>query len=172
MIMRVAISVDGFPKGPCDPISSGEVEDFQVVISDGLDSPPTNIQKGGLCVYMPNKIGSLNENDVSDTVEYQAPLANTKPVVNAEIQQSIRMEVYPNPAVAQTTIKTYLNDETAAINEIRVVDIQGKLMHQVKYTHADNGIYRLDTRTLRPGMYHIISSYGDIVESQKLIVVR
>jgi sugar lactone lactonase YvrE len=71
--------------------------------------------------------------------------------------------VYPNPASGQVTLSLY--DKAAYI---RVVDMQGRLVFEIKDIDAQEFI--LDITKYNKGIYFISTKMGDVIEKQKLVV--
>ena len=172
--MRVAISTDHYPKMPCDYIESGEVEDYTITISKGNQVAKKNIPRGGLCVYMPSKVGDTDVEKIIATEQEEQPKVSDLSVdTRSRISDNAyKLSVFPNPSVYYSILKLDLQGENQTVDNIRITDMTGRLMTQMTYTHLNDSTYKLDTHSINGGIYTVTAYVGDRIFSSKLIVAK
>lgn len=172
--MRVALSTDYYPKMPCDYIESGEVEDYTIIISNGNQTAKKNIPRGGLCVYMPSKVGDTDVEKIIATKQEEQPKVSDLSVETGSriSDNAYKLSVFPNPSVYYSILKLDLGGENQTVDNIRITDMTGRLMTQMTYMHLNDSTYKLDTHSINGGIYTVTAYVGDRVFSNKLIVAK
>lgn len=125
-----------------------------------------------------SKVGSLDEPetlvvDVRDVISdnLQASSENRSiEVKTIESNPSIRLA--PNPTTNLTTIS--LRSEIAEDSQINIYNSLGELVHHIDYKEilSSNREVIFDTNKLHGGIYQVVYSYSNKIDSKKLIVIK
>lgn len=170
-LMRIAISTQAFPRAACDIVEVGEVVDYVITISEGLDESEIIPEKGGLFVYMPNVIGE--NNSVDEVEEEVVEIAASTRLVEEELHVTYSLNVAPNPSTTSSKIVMYADGKPQAIRGIEVFDRSGKLYLRRDYMTNSRNEMMLQTHNWPAGMYSIraINHKGEMAQT-RLVVVR
>jgi hypothetical protein len=79
------------------------------------------------------------------------------------------MLVYPNPAGSEIFLDLKLTPESRERIEVRISDLLGRLLIHKSYEPVD-GIIRMSTESLTPGMYLIYVRVGDVIHAERLVI--
>lgn len=180
--MRVAISTDGFPGAPCDPIATGEVEDHLVIISDAIEQTPKDIVRGGLYVYTPNRVGKRttiktkkNATVPFDNSNIKNSLSVTMPTQTREIkhQEVLKLKLAPNPSLIESQVYLTADGESVDIQQIIVTSMNGEIMTRIEKSKANDTIDKLNTADWPSGIYNVTAVMADgRSKTEKLVVIK
>lgn len=170
--IRVAISTEGYPQAPCDPIWNGEVEDYTVDISEGTQTIAKEMPRGGLCVHMPNHVDNDSKTTVKD--------ADTAPITVNDIRDEAtitedvthQINISPNPAFNYTLINYKQNYKPSDIDRIIVRDMSGSVLIDTKSSIINTSEYKLDTSNLMGGIYNVSVVKEGKAHTEKLIISK
>jgi len=82
---------------------------------------------------------------------------------------SASVNLYPNPT-SDLTIAEYVMDDEKGINEIELMDLQGRIVYSERLNHTKGNV-TLQTAGLTPGMYFVSAkNNGRAILVKKLIV--
>ena len=132
-----------------------------VVFASGFLAPMDN-QSGeafGLFAALPNgTVFPLSA--VTSVRRLDAPLAISE------------MEVYPNPARSQSTVRFTVQNDVSV--QVRLYDMTGRVVYSAERGTLLPGIYDavIPTTSLAPGIYRLLVSTGDAAASTTLSVIR
>jgi PKD repeat protein len=88
-----------------------------------------------------------------------------------QISESLNMEVYPNPAKDQTTIK--LNSSLAGNANVIITDLNGKSVFE-KVVNVKKGIqeFTIDCNQFNLGIYLVTLQSQEMISSKKLMIIH
>lgn len=171
-IMRIALSTQSFPRAACDIVEVGEVIDYLIEISEGLDESEVIPEKGGLFVYMPNVIGE-NKREVEEVETEVVEMAAATRQVEEDVQVTYSLAAAPNPSTTSSKIIMKADGVPQAIRGIEVYDRSGKLYLRRDYMSNSRTEMMIQTHNWQAGMYSIRAiNHKGKVASTRLVVVR
>jgi hypothetical protein len=88
-----------------------------------------------------------------------------------DIPATEKISVYPNPAGNESYI--LVGDKSVAKEDLHfmVADVLGNIHEGVAFTESGNGKFKVDLKSLAPGLYFIIVSGTDFHRNLKLIKI-
>ena len=166
--IRVAISTEGYPAGPCDDILSGEIEDYTIKISGASDRNPTNTPRGGLYVHMPSRVNmsaAAAINIVPKPKKSSAREQVNTPTIAYEVS------IYPNPSITTSTVVLNAANTHVGYDHILITDTNGRTIRNINIMSLKEKA-QIDTRTLSPGIYYVTVIKDGNGYTEKLLVTR
>jgi PKD repeat protein len=108
--------------------------------------------------------------DSNGCVNYSATVAVTVGL-QEQVSESFKMEVYPNPAKDQMTIK--LNSSLAGNANVIITDLNGKSVFE-KVVNLQKGIqeFTIDCNQFNSGIYLVALQNQEMISSKKLMIIR
>jgi len=112
--------------------------------------------------------------DSDDTIndgltEQSSRLVNTNSLSNLD-NQSVKMTIYPNPSNGLVNIS--LNTAYEGDQAIRVFDLSGRTINEIRFTDAQNQVFQTDLTDLPDGLYLIEYSNANISNVEKVMIRR
>ena len=102
-----------------------------------------------------------------DLSKQSAKLENNNSLNNID-NIPVEMKIYPNPSNGLVNISlntTYEGDQT-----IRILDLSGRTITEVRFTKAQNQVFQMDLSDLPDGLYLIEYSNANILNVEKVMV--
>ena len=88
-----------------------------------------------------------------------------------EIDETIDMSIFPNPATNQVTVDLNLTEVSKAVN-IQIVDISGKIVANNNFTNVRDSALNINTTDLTSGVYMINVFTDSGVKSERILIQK
>ena len=89
------------------------------------------------------------------------------PIVSAYIE-TVSPQVYPNPVSTEQSL--FIRGETVGQLNVKLVDMQGRMVRQASWTDNGNTTHEMDIEGLAPGLYVAVIESANKVYSRKVLV--
>jgi len=117
-----------------------------------------------------DKPADNSDDTINDDVTEQSSKLNTTSTLSNVDNTPIEMKVYPNPSNGLVNI--FLDLDYEGDQSIRVLDLSGRTINEIKFTDAKNQIFQTDLTKLSNGMYLIQYSNPNISSVEKVMIAK
>lgn len=92
-------------------------------------------------------------------------------VVRVELSAvGLQVKFYPNPVKSGEVFTIEVLDVTESYKKVEISTLNGRLVHNAMLEENDQGVVRIDTNQLPPGIYLVRALIGDRLITHKLVV--